>query len=90
MRWLGYPEQEAVRRAVDLLRSRIVDVEQEASGLARAAQGLNDDTRLYIHGLKVWYQANYFWSLKCRRFIVDQVDETAHDKRSQGPENLEP
>ncbi|MFY0568470.1 hypothetical protein ACN28E_32205 [Archangium lansingense] len=30
-----------------------------------------------IHGLKVWYLANYFWSLECRRFVVDPVDEAA-------------
>jgi hypothetical protein len=77
MRRHGHPEQEAVRRTVDLLKSRIADFEREESGLARASQGLNDDTRLYIHGLKVWYQANYFWSLKCRRFIVDQEEEAA-------------
>ncbi|WP_187344942.1 hypothetical protein [Cystobacter ferrugineus] len=44
----------------------------------QSPQGLNDDTKRYIHDLKVWYQANYFWSLKCRRFIVDQMDEAAH------------
>ncbi|WNG19631.1 hypothetical protein [Cystobacter fuscus] len=52
----------------------LLDFEREAHSMARASQGLNDDTKLYIHGLKVWYQANYFWSLKCRRFIVEPVE----------------
>lgn len=77
MRRHGHPEQEAVRRAVSLLESRIAEFEREERALARAAQGVNDDTKLYIHGLKVWYLANYFWSLKCRRFTVDRVEEAA-------------
>ncbi len=66
MRRHGHPEQEAVRRA-----------EREERGLARASHGLNEDTKRYIHGLKIWNLANYFWSLRCRRFIVGQVEEAA-------------
>jgi hypothetical protein len=71
MRRQGLSESQAVHRSVEWVRERIRDFEREARALVSASPDLHDDTQRYVHGLKVWYLANYFWSLKCRRFLLD-------------------
>ncbi|MBM7114442.1 terpene synthase family protein [Archangium primigenium] len=80
----GHSEQEAIRQTVDWIKSRLEEFERSARELGRDPRASNEDTRLYLHGLKVWYLANYFWSLRCSRFVVDGGGSRETPERAAG------
>ena len=74
MRRQGHSAPEAIGQTVELLKSRLKDFAREAGDLNRSPRSMNTDTTRYVHGLRTWYLANYFWSLRCGRFVGDGVE----------------